>query len=67
MFNLYKPSGCISNVQNRAKVCSNYQVIRKMAGVALSVVVEKLNEFAPENLAEKWDNVGLLIEPFTKR
>ncbi|XP_055525241.1 NIF3-like protein 1 isoform X2 [Wyeomyia smithii] len=38
-----------------------------MAGAALAVVVEKLNDFAPENLAEKWDNVGLLIEPYTKR
>ncbi|XP_058442810.1 NIF3-like protein 1 isoform X2 [Malaya genurostris] len=38
-----------------------------MSGAALAVVVEKLNEFAPEILAEKWDNVGLLIEPYTKR
>uniref|UniRef100_A0A182SMY5 NIF3-like protein 1 n=1 Tax=Anopheles maculatus TaxID=74869 RepID=A0A182SMY5_9DIPT len=29
----------------------------------LQEVVGKLNEFAPENLAEKWDNVGLLVEP----
>uniref|UniRef100_A0A182ML18 NIF3-like protein 1 n=1 Tax=Anopheles culicifacies TaxID=139723 RepID=A0A182ML18_9DIPT len=29
----------------------------------LQEVVSKLNEFAPENLAEKWDNVGLLVEP----
>lgn len=33
----------------------------------LSQVVEKLNSFAPENLAESWDNVGLLIEPNTQR
>lgn len=67
MFNLYKTSGNISNIQYRAKAISTSPVVRKMAGIALSVVVEKLNEFAPENLAEKWDNVGLLIEPFTKR
>lgn len=34
---------------------------------SLSQVVQKLTEFAPLNLAEKWDNVGLLIEPNTPR
>ena len=29
----------------------------------LKEVVAKLNEFAPLHLAEKWDNVGLLVEP----
>lgn len=29
----------------------------------LSEVVAKLNLFAPESLAESWDNVGLLLEP----
>lgn len=29
----------------------------------LKEVVTKLNEFAPLQLAEKWDNVGLLVEP----
>ena len=29
----------------------------------LKDVVTKLNEFAPLQLAEKWDNVGLLVEP----
>lgn len=38
---------------------------RKMSGQKLSEVVQKLNDFAPESLAEKWDNVGLLIEPNT--
>ncbi|GAB0092384.1 NIF3-like protein 1 [Sergentomyia squamirostris] len=32
---------------------------------ALSEVLEKLQNFAPEKLAESWDNVGLLIEPAT--
>lgn len=36
-----------------------------MSGHSLQEVVQKLNEFAPEGLAEKWDNVGLLIEPYT--
>lgn len=34
---------------------------------SLEDIVEKLNNFAPLHLAEKWDNVGLLIEPYTKR
>ena len=29
----------------------------------LNEVVKQLNLFAPTSLAEKWDNVGLLIEP----
>ena len=29
----------------------------------LNKVVTKLNDFAPLQLAEKWDNVGLLVEP----
>lgn len=34
--------------------------------VTLATVVSKLNEFAAVSLAEKWDNVGLLIEPSDK-
>uniref|UniRef100_A0A182J6N0 NIF3-like protein 1 n=1 Tax=Anopheles atroparvus TaxID=41427 RepID=A0A182J6N0_ANOAO len=34
---------------------------------SLEQVIEKLQEFAPESLAEKWDNVGLLVEPFPER
>lgn len=37
----------------------------KMSGQTLNEIVKKLNDFAPETLAEKWDNVGLLIEPYT--
>lgn len=37
----------------------------KMSGHTINEIVEKLNAFAPEELAEKWDNVGLLIEPYT--
>lgn len=66
MFHLYKSGGNISNI-NRSKTAISTSTVRKMAGAALAVVVEKLNDFAPENLAEKWDNVGLLIEPYTKK
>uniref|UniRef100_A0AAG5DNP1 NIF3-like protein 1 n=1 Tax=Anopheles atroparvus TaxID=41427 RepID=A0AAG5DNP1_ANOAO len=34
---------------------------------SLKQVIEKLQEFAPESIAEKWDNVGLLVEPFPER
>ncbi|KAH8263574.1 hypothetical protein KR044_010815, partial [Drosophila immigrans] len=40
--------------------------LRKMAsfsGQKLEQVVKQLESFAPVSLAEKWDNVGLLIEP----
>uniref|UniRef100_A0A182Y1Y7 NIF3-like protein 1 n=1 Tax=Anopheles stephensi TaxID=30069 RepID=A0A182Y1Y7_ANOST len=41
----------------------NQQYFKTRAMATLQDVVGKLNEFAPENLAEKWDNVGLLVEP----
>lgn len=37
------------------------------AGNSLSEVVDKLKKFADPSLAESWDNVGLLIEPFTEK
>ncbi|XP_059620879.1 NIF3-like protein 1 [Phlebotomus argentipes] len=44
--------------------------VRKMSSQNLPTlpqVLEKLREFAPESLAESWDNVGLLIEPATPK
>lgn len=35
------------------------------SGLKLNEVVNVLEKFAPASLAEKWDNVGLLIEPST--
>jgi len=35
------------------------------AGIGLSQVVQILESFAPTSLAEKWDNVGLLVVPET--
>ncbi|XP_044732843.1 NIF3-like protein 1 isoform X2 [Chrysoperla carnea] len=32
-------------------------------GLPLEMVLKKLDDFAPQTLAESWDNVGLLIEP----
>ncbi|XP_058442809.1 NIF3-like protein 1 isoform X1 [Malaya genurostris] len=66
MFNKYKTSTYLSSLYHFKKA-QTASIVRKMSGAALAVVVEKLNEFAPEILAEKWDNVGLLIEPYTKR
>lgn len=34
---------------------------------SLGAIVKKLNDFAPEKIAEDWDNVGLLIEPATPK
>jgi dinuclear metal center YbgI/SA1388 family protein len=36
-------------------------------GLSLDNVITKLNNFAPKSLAEPWDNVGLLVEPVTKK
>ena len=33
-------------------------------GLRLSDIVKKLETFAPLNYAAKWDNVGLLLEPY---
>lgn len=38
-----------------------------LKGLSLNEIITKLNDFAPLSLAEKWDNVGLLIEPHTQR
>ncbi|XP_063397104.1 NIF3-like protein 1 [Mytilus trossulus] len=40
-----------------------FSTIRSLKVMELKEVVKKLNQFAPTSLAEKWDNVGLLIEP----
>ncbi|XP_023175438.2 NIF3-like protein 1 [Drosophila hydei] len=37
------------------------------SGLRLNEVVNVLEKFAPTSLAEKWDNVGLLIEPSTDK
>lgn len=39
----------------------------KYYSMDLSEVVKRLNDLAPTTLAESWDNVGLLVEPHTKR
>lgn len=36
-------------------------------GLSLNDVIAKLDNFAPKSLAESWDNVGLLVEPVTKK
>lgn len=50
------------------KQASNY--IRFYAnmspGLPLQEVVKQLERFAPLSYAEKWDNVGLLLEPYNQ-
>jgi hypothetical protein len=36
-------------------------------GLSLNDMITKLDNFAPKSLAESWDNVGLLVEPVTKK
>lgn len=44
----------------------NLKPVQSCAMASLSAVVQVLTAFAPLSLAEKWDNVGLLIEPSEK-
>lgn len=39
----------------------------KFCAVSLEKVVTELEKFAPKELAESWDNTGLLVEPYTPR
>lgn len=36
-------------------------------GVSLTKVISALENFAPKQLSENWDNTGLLVEPYTPR
>lgn len=45
-------------------------MLRRMSsfsGQKLATVVKELENFAPVKLAESWDNVGLLIEPYREK
>lgn len=44
-----------------------FKQFRGLTMSSLTTIVEKLNNFAPVKFAEKWDNVGLLIEPATPK
>lgn len=41
------------------------QNFKKMEGMKLKEIVDRIEQFAPPSLAGSWDNVGLLIEPQT--
>lgn len=45
------------------KYSVNSHPLNTNMGMPLVEVVKKLKEYAPLDLAEPWDNVGLLIEP----
>lgn len=52
------------------QIKSDKTVFKQFRGLTMSsltTIVEKLNNFAPVKFAEKWDNVGLLIEPATPK
>lgn len=61
---------CISNYIKTTTLKSFYPLLSKnlsnmgdRKGLPLEMVLKKLDDFAPQTLAESWDNVGLLIEP----
>ncbi|XP_073827994.1 NIF3-like protein 1 [Musca autumnalis] len=55
----------------KSKVGKGQQFLRFYAnmagGLALKDVVASLEQFAPLSYAEKWDNVGLLLEPYNQK
>lgn len=40
---------------------------KELAGFSLQTVITTLENFAPKELSESWDNTGLLVEPYTDR
>lgn len=54
----------INNKENNVSLSKNEEIKN---GLPLQDIVKVLTDYAPLSLAESWDNVGLLIEPFTKR
>lgn len=60
--NYYKSNKYISFQQSKL---FSLNCVKSMP--SLQEVVIELNKFADESYAEKWDNVGLLIEPHTPR
>lgn len=45
--------------------CSSTTFLKFRAMATVQSIVRELDRFAPLALAEKWDNVGLLLEPST--
>lgn len=69
---------CVSEQQSESEHCwklygfyttHKYSTMTsaRNCGLSLNDVVKKLDNFAPKSLAETWDNVGLLVEPVTKK
>lgn len=60
----------MSNTLFKTQITESHLIFSKAmststgAGVELSKFLTFLNNFAPENTAESWDNVGLLVEPY---
>ncbi|XP_053658587.1 NIF3-like protein 1 [Anopheles marshallii] len=59
---LFKTFSLAFSVRNIVK-SSGQRYLKARTMATLQEIVTQLREFAPENLAEKWDNVGLLVEP----
>ncbi|KAM9960911.1 hypothetical protein ACTFIW_010071 [Dictyostelium discoideum] len=54
------------NLTKTSKLQQQFKIIKRMSStnsVKGKEVLKKLGELIPLNLAEKWDNVGLLVEP----
>ena len=73
-----KSGVCASVQQSESKLCwklyhfytaHKYSTMTNPSncGLPLDDVITKLDSFAPKSMAESWDNVGLLVEPVTKK
>ncbi|XP_066246415.1 NIF3-like protein 1 [Euwallacea similis] len=61
---IYKPTLKFQNFYISKRFCSNKVVtMSSNSGINLQEIIKKLQQIAPLNLAESWDNVGLLVEP----
>jgi hypothetical protein len=64
-FLLLKPNTILRTFSSSSKPFTMSAEIN--IGVPLKKVISELEAFAPKNLAESWDNTGLLVEPYTPR
>ncbi|XP_066152023.1 NIF3-like protein 1 [Euwallacea fornicatus] len=61
---IYKPAQKLQNFYISKRFYSNkFVTMPPNSGISLQEIIKKLQQIAPLNLAESWDNVGLLVEP----
>ncbi|XP_052750560.1 NIF3-like protein 1 isoform X2 [Galleria mellonella] len=54
-------------LNNHSTISASKMSIGEYSGLPLANVVSVLENFAPKELSESWDNTGLLVEPYSSR